>query len=294
MKSRLPLRDGVGASHVQLPVGDWPTVLTFLQAHFPGVDADTWRRRMNEGLVLDASGQALGPDTAYRVGADVYYYRDLPPETPIPFEAEVLHQDAHLLVADKPHFLPVTPTGRYVQQCLLVRLKRQLGLPHLVPLHRIDRGTAGIVVFSVNPESRSRYQSLFPQRAAQKHYEALAPTLPPQDWPQRRCSRLEKGRPFFRMQEVAGPANTETRIEVLESRGAQSLYGLQPVTGKTHQLRVHMAALGAPIIGDRYYPELLPQAEDDYSQPLRLLARAIRFDDPLTGESRLFESTRRL
>jgi tRNA pseudouridine32 synthase/23S rRNA pseudouridine746 synthase len=293
-KSPLPLLDGVGSSSVLLPAGPWRNVIDFLQAQFPEINAAAWHSRMERGLVVDGGGVRLKADSAYVAGSFIHYYRELDAETPIPFEAEIIFQDDHLLVADKPHFLPVIPSGRFLQQTLLVRLKKHFGLEHLVPLHRIDRGTAGIVVFSTNPETRGRYQSLFPKRAVHKVYEALAPCLPGVAFPLTRRSRMVEGKPFFRMQEVAGPPNTDTQIEILERRDALCLYGLRPITGRKHQLRVHLAALGAPIVNDSFYPDLLPDAPDDYSRPLKLLARSIAFDDPVTGQHRQFESGRRL
>ncbi len=295
MKLAIPLRDGVGSSVVVLPAGPWATVLEFLQERFPGIAAEEWSSRMDRGCVCDDSGQALDPASAYRAGNRVHYFRELPVETSIPFEAGILFQDQHLLAADKPHFLPVLPSGRFLQQTLLVRLKKQLGLVQLAPLHRLDRGTAGVVLFSTNAETRGRYHALFAQRQVNKVYEALAGSLDPGGFPQTRRSRMEAGEPFFRMREVAGAPNSETHIELAENRGALSLYRLRPVTGKKHQLRVHMATLGAPIVNDPLYPELRPDAAaDDFSRPLKLLARSIGFTDPLTGETRHFASTRTL
>lgn len=294
MKASLPLRDGVGASSVQLPRGPWSTLLEFLEARFPEISLAEWWSRFERGLVVGDDGVALSPNNAYVEGLNVHYYRELAEETLIPFEAEVLFQDEHLLVADKPHFLAVMPAGRFLQQTLLVRLKRQFGLEHLVPLHRIDRGTAGVVVFSKNPQTRGAYQTLFPKREVEKFYEALAPALQDVAFPLTRKSRIEEGEPFFRMAEVDGAPNSETHIDVIATRGNVSLYALRPVTGRKHQLRVHLAALGAPIINDDFYPTLREEAEDDFSRPLKLLARAIEFDDPVTGQRRRFESRRKL
>lgn len=294
MKASLPLRDGVGASSVQLPRGPWNTVLEFLEARFPEISLAEWWSRFERGLVVGDDGTPISADSVYVEGLNVHYYRELAEETVIPFEAEVLFQDEHLLVADKPHFLAVIPAGRFLQQTLLVRLKRAFGLEHLVPLHRIDRGTAGVVVFSKNPATRSAYQTLFPKREVEKFYEALAPALPEVSFPLTRTSRIEEGEPFFRMAEVDGTPNSETCIDVIATRGGLSLYGLRPVTGRKHQLRVHLAGLGAPILNDDFYPALREEAEDDFSRPLKLLARAIEFEDPITGQRRRFESRRSL
>jgi tRNA pseudouridine32 synthase/23S rRNA pseudouridine746 synthase len=242
--------------------------------------------------VLDADGVPIGPQHAYKAGLRVHYFREVAAETPIPFAESILHVDEHLLVADKPHFLPVMPAGEYVEQTLQARLVKRLGNADLVPLHRIDRHTAGLVLFSTNPQSRGQYQALFRLRHMVKRYEALAPALPGVEFPLLRATRLVAGEPFFRMQEAAGEANTETRIEVAERLGELWRYALYPVTGKKHQLRVHLAALGAPICNDPFYPEVSDAADavDDYTRPLKLLAQGLAFVDPLSGEQRRFES----
>ncbi|MFD2644540.1 pseudouridine synthase [Pseudomonas japonica] len=277
------------ASTVCLPPGNWATVLDCLCEHFKAIGRDVWLDRFARGRVLDAQGQPLALDHPYRQGLRVHYFREVPNEKPIPVLENILHVDEHLVVADKPHFLPVTPTGEYVEETLLRRLIRRLDNPHLVPLHRIDRHTAGLVLFSANPSSRSVYQQLFPTRRIDKQYQAIAPALPDLQFPLVHKSRMSNGQPFFRMQEVPGVSNSETLADVLEKNGELWRYGLSPVTGKTHQLRVHMAALGAPICNDPFYPEVL-QGEDDYAKPLKLLARSLRFKDPLSGEERYFES----
>lgn len=294
MHTPLPVRDGVGASCIRLPRAPWATVLEFLDARFPDVGPAAWLSRMERGLVRDGGGAVIGPATPYAEGLEVHYYRELPPEPEIPFEAAILHEDDELLVADKPHFLPVLPAGRYLQQTLLVRLKRRGGRDDLAPLHRIDRDTAGVIAFSKNPRTRGAYQRLFAQRKVEKTYEALAPHLPHVSFPLLHRSRLAEGEPFFRMREIEGSPNSETHIEVIERRGALDLYRLQPITGRKHQLRVHLAALGAPIVNDPLYPDLVSVADGDYARPLQLLARALAFDDPLSGARRVFRSARSL
>ncbi len=287
--SRPPLH--VRPSYLHLPPGDWPTVLDCLCARFPRIPRQTWEARMARGLVLDDRDTPLDAATPYREAMRVRYFREIDNERRIPFEARVLHQDRHLLVADKPHFLPVMPAGDYAEETLLTRLVRDTGNPHLAPLHRIDRHTAGLVLFSADPASRGAYQALFREKRIDKRYQAIAPALPQHEFPLRRHSRLEKGEPFFRMREVAGEPNSETLLEVLERRGDLWRYRLFPVTGKQHQLRVHMAALGAPILNDTFYPELVDEkGVDDFARPLKLLAHSLAFTDPLSGEPRRFES----
>jgi tRNA pseudouridine32 synthase/23S rRNA pseudouridine746 synthase len=278
------------ASTLYLPAGPWATVLDCLCERFSAISRDQWLDRIARGRVLDAGGKPIAQDLAYREGLRIHYFREVPNEAPIPVLETILHADEHLVVADKPHFLPVTPAGEYVEQTLLRRLIRRLGNPDLVPLHRIDRHTAGLVLFSANKQTRPAYQALFPTRKIDKCYEAIAPALPDLEFPRVHKTRLVEGEPFFRMQEGPGASNTETRIEVLERNDGLWRYGLYPVTGKKHQLRVHMAALGAGICNDPFYPEVLKDAPDDFDRPLKLLARSLRFVDPLTGQEREFHS----
>ncbi len=293
-------QQGVSASCVTLPAlktPPWATVLDFLQHRMPAVPRADWSHRLAQGKVLSENGEALAPDAPYVGGTRVYYYRDVPDEAPIPFEETVLFQDAHLVVADKPHFLPVTPGGRYVRQTLLVRLQQRLGTPRLAPLHRIDRETAGLVLFAVNPNERGAYHALFSERTMHKTYEAIATHRAEMHFPLTRRSRIEEDpKRFFRMVETSGAPNSETRIEQIEVRGAQARYRLSPVTGKRHQLRVHMSAIGVPIQGDQLYPQVLrgPDDAEDFAQPLQLLARGMTFTDPVTGMERCFESQQAL
>jgi tRNA pseudouridine32 synthase/23S rRNA pseudouridine746 synthase len=283
--------DPTPPSRLQLPPGPWSSVLDALCARFPAVDRACWLDRFARGRVLDAAGRPLEVSEPYRVGLEVRYFREVPDEPRVDGEVVLVHVDAHLVVADKPHFLPVVPAGRFVRETLLARLVERLGNPDLVPLHRIDRDTAGLVLFSADPASRARYGALFGSRRIGKQYEALAPALPGLAFPHVRNSRLERGEPFFRMREAPGPANSSSRIEVLARGDGLWRYALTPVTGRKHQLRVHMAALGAPIANDRLYPAYAAAA-DDPDRPLRLLARRLAFLDPLDGQPREFTSER--
>lgn len=281
-------------SRLQLPPGQWPSLLDGLCARFPRIGRDLWRDRFARGRVQDAQGRALAADQPWQVGLEILYFREVSDEPSIPFSETVLYQDAHLLVADKPHHLPVTPAGGYVRETLLARLVARTGNADLVPLHRLDRLTAGLVLFSQRPDSRDAYQRLFRERRIDKTYEALAPAMPDQQFPLQRLSRIVAGEPFFRMAEVPGDPNARTRVEVIAADGAVWHYRLHPDTGRKHQLRVHMAALGAPILGDDLYPQLRPAADALQAPPLQLLARALAFRDPLSGVWRQFSSERSL
>jgi tRNA pseudouridine32 synthase/23S rRNA pseudouridine746 synthase len=291
----LPMRDGVAPSYLYLPEGDWPDLIRFLVERFPDVSEAAWRERMARGDVVDGDGRPLQPTSRFKRGLRIFYYRELDePETPIPFQEEILHIDEHLVVVDKPHFLPVIPSGRFLQETLLVRLRKTLGEEDLVPIHRLDRETAGVVIFSRNAASRGVYQSMFQKRVIDKEYEALAPRLHEVQFPFTYRSRMVEGDKFFVMKETEGEPNSETLIDVIEHRGELTLYRLHPHTGRQHQLRVHLSSLGIPIVNDAFYPVALPCKQDDVSQPLQLLARAISFIDPLSGDWREFRSKRSL
>ncbi len=261
------------------------TLFDYLDARFPQVGGSTWARRFARGLVTDDDGAALEPDTPYQPGLRIRYFREVEQEPRIPFTEEIIFHNDRLLVADKPHFLPVVPSGLYVNECLLYRLQRSTGLEHLTPLHRLDRPAAGLVMFSTDPTSRGDYHRLFDEHQLHREYRAVAVAPRP---PERRAwrieSRLVRGEPWFRMGTVDGAPNAVTRVVLEDWRDGRAYLRLYPESGKKHQLRVHLAEIGLPIEGDRLYPRLLPQAPPDFDQPLRLLAQRLRFNDPLTGE----------
>ncbi|WP_374289452.1 pseudouridine synthase [Pseudomonas fluvialis] len=283
----------IGASHLHLPAGPWRSLLDGLCDVLPGVDRATWLARLQQGKVL-FQGQPLAVDSPYREGMRVEYFREVVNEREIPFAVEILHHDEHLLVVDKPHFLAVAPAGQWVEQTVLRRLQKQLQLPELVPLHRLDRLTAGVMLLSCQRSSRDAYLSLFRQQRMHKVYEAVAGPLPGLAWPYQAAHCLQPGEPFFRMQAVSGPANAWTTLQVVERGSAYWRYRLQPQTGRKHQLRVQMAALGAALRHDPLYPQLQAHDVDDFTQPLQLLARSLHFDDPLSGLPRHFLSQRQL
>ena len=288
----LPMRDGVSASCVAVPSGNWPTVLDFLSDRLPALGRTDWQARLDRGEVLNAHGEPMAAHAPCPTGQRLFYYRSWPDEPAAPEEATVLFQDDWLVVADKPHFMPVTPGGRFARQSLLARLRHRLGLRELSPVHRIDRDTAGLVVFAVQARTRNAYQALFRDRAVHKRHEAVAAHRPELDFPRQHASRLQADpERFFISREVPGAPNSLTEMQRLRVLGPHALYGLQPVTGQRHQLRLHMAALGLPILGDAFYPEVRhAPGVDDVQRPLQLLARAIAFADPISGQARQFES----
>lgn len=296
MQSPLPVRDGVNATRLRLPdEGPWDTAMDYMMHRWGHIDPQGIEDRFDAGEIVGEAGVPLDRTTPLQRHTFIWYYRSLPPETRIPVELNILHQDEHLLVVDKPHFLPTTPGGTYIQESALVRLRNQLRLPDLIPMHRLDRMTAGILLLSTNPETRGKYQVLFEKRQVQKEYECVsaaepAPGHPAVDFPVVVRNRMTKSRSYLLAEVIEGVPNAETRIERLRTFDApdaaaprRALYRLEPHSGKTHQLRVHMASLGLGIVNDAFYPELLDKAPDDYAKPLQLLARGIRFVDPISG-----------
>ena len=293
---RIPTRNGVGPSCVSLPAGPWSTVLDFLVDRMPDISREEWAERLAHQLVLNEAAEPVAATQPYTPHTKLYYYRHIANEPVLPDKASIVFEDDYLLVADKPHFMPVTPAGRYVQQSLLVQLKHLTGNDDLVPLHRIDRETAGLVMFGKRLSDRDAYHALFRDKEMHKVYHAVAAFLPELALPRVHSSRLVPGEPFFRTQEVPGEANSETRIHLLRVDGSRALYQLEPVSGKRHQLRVHMMALGLPLEGDLFYPTVLrgPDEDEDFSQPLQLLAHSVTFTDPVTGQAREFHSALQL
>lgn len=289
----MPPREGLDPARVRLPAdGPWTTLRDHLVDRLPvppaRVDA-----MLADGRIVDRSGP-LTADAAFVPGATVWFHRDLPDEADVPFAIEVLHADDRIVVIDKPHFLATIPRGRHVRETALVRLRRDLGLPTLCPAHRLDRPTAGVVLFVVRPEHRGAYQTLFRDRRVAKAYEAIAPHDPAVALPRTVRSRIVKERGALAAREVPGEVNAETGVALVEVRDGRGRYRLVPRTGRTHQLRVHMAGLGLPILGDALHPVPRDVALDDFRAPLQLLARSLAFTDPVDGRPRAFTSRRTL
>ncbi|MEU4658664.1 RluA family pseudouridine synthase [Streptomyces sp. NPDC023723] len=339
--SPLPQRDGVDPVRLRLPAeGPWATVRDHLVERLSGAVPGAVAEMFDAGLVVGADGRPVAADAPYRPGMFVWFHRDLPPEVPVPFPLVVHYRDEHIVVADKPHFLATTPRGSHVTQTALARLRRELGVPTLSAAHRLDRLTAGLVLFTVRPEERGAYQTLFRDRRIHKTYEAVAPYAPALALPRTVRSRIVKERGVLTAQETEGEPNAVSHIELIDRRRWPTTapapapapsaepepepglapspgpatsppptppspptapttelarYRLTPTTGQTHQLRVHMTALGVPILGDPLYPEVTaPVPADDFRRPLQLLARELAFTDPLTGREHRFRSARTL
>ena len=277
----LPVRDGLGPARLRLQGGN---VLAEFTRRF-GPDSAA---KVLAGEVFDTRGNPVDADTAMPPGAHVYLYRDLPDEVAVPFDVPVIYRDENIVVVDKPHFLSTMPRGRHVAQTALVRLRRDLGLPELSPAHRLDRLTGGVLLLTVRREVRGAYQTLFARGRVDKTYLARSSARPAPTQPRVVSSRIVKQRGVLQARIEPGVPNAYTVVEPLGG----GRYRLTPRTGRTHQLRVQMSAIGLPIDNDPLYPRVLDVDPDDFSAPLRLVAHRLEFDDPVAGVRRCFESTR--
>ncbi len=258
------MRDGLGPARVRLRGG---LVVDEFLARW-GADAAA---KVLAGEVVLPDGTVVTPTTALPAGSHVYFYRELRDEVPVPFDIPVLYRDDDIVVVDKPHFLATMPRGRHVAQTAVVRLRRELDLPELSPAHRLDRLTAGVLLLTTRREVRGRYQTLFSRGEVRKTYLARADVDPSLDFPIVVRNRIVKRRGQLQAVAEPGEPNAETLIE----HAGDGLYRLTPRTGRTHQLRLHMASLGLPIHNDPLYPDLVEVAPDDFSRPLQLLAHRL-------------------
>jgi tRNA pseudouridine32 synthase/23S rRNA pseudouridine746 synthase len=282
------------AARLRLPEeGQWATIRDHLVERLPRVDPARIDVMLREERVVGLDGP-VAVDAPYAPGSFVWFHRDLPVEVPVPFEIGIVHRDDDILVVDKPHFLATIPRGQHIVQTALVRLRLELGIPTLSPAHRLDRVTAGLLLFVIRPELRGKYQTMFRDRLVGKEYEAIARYDSALELPCTVSSRIVKERGVITAQEVPGEPNARTVVELVEARGGVGRYRLRPETGRTHQLRLHMSGLGLPILGDDFYPVLTEKPLGDFTRPLQLLARVLEFTDPVSGVPRRFESALRL
>jgi tRNA pseudouridine32 synthase/23S rRNA pseudouridine746 synthase len=288
LRSPLPQRHGLDAVRLRTPAeGGWATMRDHLVERLPRVSPSRIDAMLREERIVDLDGP-IAVDAPYVPESFLWFHRDLPVETSVPFPIGIVHRDEDLLVVDKPHFLATIPRGQHIVETALVRLRRELDLPALIPAHRLDRVTAGLLMFVVRPERRGAYQTMFRDRSVSKTYEAVAPYDPALALPLMVRSRIVKDRGVICAYEEPGEPNAETQVELLEHRDGLGRYRLSPATGRTHQLRLHMSGLGVPILGDDFYPVLTDKPLDDFRRPLQLLASTLEFTDPISRRPRRF------
>ncbi len=295
--SPLPPRHGVDAQRYRMPqAGPWSTLRDHLVDRLaPHLSADDIDRMLAAGEFVDATGAPIAVDAPFLPRSAVWAHRDLPDEALVPFEVDILHRDERLVIIDKPHFLSTMPRGRHVVQSALARTRLLTGIDRLSPAHRLDRPTAGVLMFTTEPRWRGPYQQAFAEGRVHKEYLAVAPLRPDLLLPVVRRTHIVKEHGTHQAREVAGAApNAETLIQLEGVSGDLGLYRLTPRTGRTHQLRCQLDALGIPILDDPLYPVEHDRAPDDFSAPLQLLAAVLELTDPVDGSRRRFVSHRRL
>ena len=269
------------------------TVQQFLIEHFVHIEANIWYQRIFQGKVHWQNGELINESTVYRPKARVYYYREVEKEIKVPFEERIIYQDDEIIIVFKPHFLPVTPSGHYVNECLVHRLRIKTGIETIAPAHRLDKDTAGIMLMTLNPKTRHHYHSLFTSKQISKNYQAIAALTPellalhqtqkltlPIHWTVKNC--IKRSKPSFIMQVVDDEANSHSEIGLMAVKNGFGLFELSPITGKTHQLRLHMNSLNMPILNDKFYPKLKFKMPETFQKPLQLLAHRLKFTDPVT------------
>lgn len=294
--SPLPQRHGVDAQRFRMPQsGPWATLRDHLVERLSaGLTAAEVDAMLVAGEFVDATGEPVPADAPFVPRSVVWAHRDLPAEAPLPFDVTVRHLDERLVVVDKPHFLATMPRGDHVVNSALARARVLTGIPGLAPAHRLDRPTAGLLLFTTEQRWRGAYQRLFADGLVHKEYLAVAPVRPDLELPLVRRTRLVKEHGVHQAFEVAGEPNAETLVELIAQDDDRGLYRLTPRTGRTHQLRCQLNGLGIPIEGDALYPREVDVAPDDFTRPLQLLATLLEFDDPVDGTRRRFETGRTL
>ncbi len=294
----LPVKKGVSPNRLWLPQGEWESIYDYFHSKFPHLSTDDCLGRFKRGEMVTANGEVLSEQSAYKAGQHLYFYRELKDELQIPFEEKIIYQDERILVADKPHFLPVAPTGQYLHETLLVRLRIITKIDTLELCHRLDRETAGIVLLTKKPCYRHKYHQLFSDRKIKKTYHAITSKVDSlskiNDLPFHYRSKIIPDKDSMRMREIAGTANSETIIRMSKERGVGFFLEISPITGKKHQLRLHLSSMGMPIKNDPLYPTRMPKQPSDFENPLQLLAKSLQFTDPYSGQNHKFSSGQEL
>ncbi|NLE97874.1 MAG: pseudouridylate synthase [Propionibacterium sp.] len=299
-KSPLPPRHGLQAAWVRTPDRDpdnalpWPTMRDFLLEKLGPAGSEAVDRMLERGDFVDAEGRPWTGREIYRPHTFVWFHRELRDEAPVPGELTVIHRDERIVVFDKPHFLSTIPRGRHVVESAVVRGRRQLDLPELSAAHRLDRGTAGVLLMTTEQRWRAAYHSIFREPTTTKVYEAMAPVDPGLEFPRRVSSHLVKEVGVLQAERLDREPNAHTDIELVEEHDGWGRYEVRPITGKTHQIRMHFLELGIPLLNDPLYPEVVRTPIDDFSSPLGLVAVELGFVDPVDGSERRFLAPRRL
>lgn len=301
----LPPRDGLGASRARVPDGVSTSAFAFLsriiaeQRHRHPEDNDAAvRRRFAAGEVVLRDRTPLRPDSELSAGTDIFFYRRPAPETPVPYEIATVYEDENILIVDKPPFLATMPRAAHITETVTVRLRRATGNEELTPAHRLDRMTSGLLLLTKRREIRGAYQEMFARREVYRRYEAVAaydPSLQPGQWAHHIVKRHGELASTILADEPpnsftnflgASPLSAAENQDLRQRYGLEgdfARYALEPITGRTHQLRVQMLDNRVPILGDPVYPTPQPFGKEDFTAPMLLRCETIRFTDPITN-----------
>jgi tRNA pseudouridine32 synthase/23S rRNA pseudouridine746 synthase len=268
-------------STVKLPDRPPPgvrTIFDFFLHRFPRIPPDTWSERFSTAKVWSGD-RSIDADTPYQPLLEVHYRREVEREPPVREDYRVVWSGRHLMVVDKPPNLPVTPGGHWVRGCLLHLLLEATGNDEITPLHRLDRLTSGVVIFSQDAETRPHFARLFqPRPLVEKTYTAVCELRreppPPRFTLEHNIGRSDED--YWRQVVRPGlPVNARSEIEILAVDEDLVLARVRPSTGRKHQIRVQLADAGLPILGDPLYGTAPSHDPENLSLRLWLDARQL-------------------
>jgi 23S rRNA pseudouridine1911/1915/1917 synthase len=292
MKRVAALNEGCAYCERLGPEAEGQTLLGYLSRRYPHSTAEEWAGRIAMGLVrLD--GQGALAESALRRGGELVWERPpwIEPEAPRSFA--VLYRDEDLLAVAKPAGLPTLPGAGFLHATLLHQV--QTCDPDAAPVHRLGRWTSGVVLCARNHQARTALMGQWSGRQVGKYYRALASGIP--EWEELEITAPigPVPHPLLGQVHAANPQGKQacSRARVLERRRCAFLCEVEILTGRPHQIRIHLAAAGHPLVGDPLYEKGGMPAADSRAVPgdpgYHLHAAQLRFFHPRTGQELVVE-----